>query len=199
MKKVKIKNRIAILLIITGIILILANTYIVNEKELIEKNSIDAFFIKQDNLNNKNKNTQNKIKSDRLINYIAILEIPKINLKKGIVSKNSKLNNVNQNIEIIMGDMPTSKNNILVLASHSGSSNIAYFNDINKLKKNDKIILYYKNKAYIYKIVNFYKTKKDYKLHINQNIKGKRIILTTCSNDNKSQLYYVGDLNYINN
>lgn len=33
-------------------------------------------------------------------NYIAILEIPSINLKRGLVDPNSKYNNVNYNIQI---------------------------------------------------------------------------------------------------
>ena len=36
-------------------------------------------------------------------NYIGILEIPKINLKRGFLDLNSKYNNVNYNITVIKG------------------------------------------------------------------------------------------------
>ena len=43
-------------------------------------------------------NTQSSPKKD---NFLAILEIPKINLKKGLYPLNSTLNNVNKNIEVL--------------------------------------------------------------------------------------------------
>ena len=39
-----------------------------------------------------------QVEPKKEINYVAILEIPKINLKKGLVDKNSKDNNVDKNI-----------------------------------------------------------------------------------------------------
>ena len=44
-------------------------------------------------------------------NYIAVLEIPKINLKRGLLPINDKNNNVNKNVEVLKNsDMPNVKN-----------------------------------------------------------------------------------------
>ena len=61
-------------------------------------------------------------------NYIAVLEIPSINLKRGLVDPSSKYNNVNYNIQIIdKSSMPDVVNGNLVLASHNGASYISFF------------------------------------------------------------------------
>ena len=60
--------------------------------------------------------------------YIAVLEIPKINLKKGLVDPLSSLNNVDKNIEILKPiEMPDRENHTFSLASHSGTSKVSYF------------------------------------------------------------------------
>ena len=51
-------------------------------------------------------NTTNEVDEEKSIvqeevNYIAILEIPKINLKRGLFEKTSPQNNVNKNIYIL--------------------------------------------------------------------------------------------------
>ena len=57
---------------------------------------------------------------------LAILEIPKIKLKKPLYKVGSKLNNVNKNIEVLHeSTMPNHENGSLILASHSGNSKIS--------------------------------------------------------------------------
>ena len=78
------------------------------------------------------------------------MEIPKINLKKGILAKEDKNNNVDKNVTILDYSVyPGEKGNIYI-AAHSGSGFHSYFNNIDKLKEKDIVNLYYNNKKYSY-------------------------------------------------
>ena len=74
--------------------------------------------------------------------YIAVLEIPKINLKRGFLDINSRYNNVKYNVTVIKGStFPGEPNNNLILAAHSGVCSICYFDKLfnfneNKTEKN---------------------------------------------------------------
>ena len=71
---------------------------------------------------------QKEEKQEINYDYIAVLEIPKINLKRGLVSTDSKYNNVNYNIKIVDGSlMPYVRNGNLILAGHNGSAYISFF------------------------------------------------------------------------
>ena len=65
--------------------------------------------------------------------FVAILEIPKINLKRGL----KKDSNVDEDITII--DYQRFLNNDIILASHSGNCSICYFNRLDELKNEDII------------------------------------------------------------
>ena len=66
--------------------------------------------------------------------YFMILEIPKIKLKRGLYGVNSYLNNVNSNLEILSSsNMPDTQNSNLIIAGHSGNSDVSYFKNLYKL------------------------------------------------------------------
>ena len=155
MKK-DIISRISILFIIVGIILKISNTVINDYKKVYdEKNA--RLIIKNIQSNDKvsllDKNKSNS--------YIAVLEIPKIGLRKGLFFPNSKNNNVSKNIAILKPiQMPSEKNSTFILASHSGTSDVSYFNDLYKLRYKDKVYVYYNNVKYKYMINDYYEEKK---------------------------------------
>ena len=96
------------------------------------------------------------------LNYVAVLEIPKINLKKGLYNYNSIYNDVDKNIEILDNSkMPNKENSILILASHSGNSSVSYFKNLDKLLNGDSVIVYYNNVKYYYRIIDIYLEKKN--------------------------------------
>ena len=106
----------------------------------------------------KKEQTPSKNKSTKATDnyYIGKLEIPKIGFSRGFVSKTSKDNNVDKNITVIKeSTMPDVKGGNLIIAGHSGTGPLAFFNDLYKLNKKDRIYVYYNNKKYAYKIVNF--------------------------------------------
>ena len=139
----------------------------------------------------------NKINySDNKFHYVAILEIPQIDLKLGLVDKNSNDNNVDKNIQILDGsEFPNKINTNLILASHSGTSKVSFFNDLYKLSIGDTIYIYYNNYKYKYELNNIYEIKKTGAVDIIRNKDKNTIILITCkNNDDNTQVIYIGYL-----
>lgn len=128
--------------------------------------------------------------------YLGILEIPKINLKQGFYEYLSKNNNVNKNIEVIETSlMPDNENSNLILASHSGNSNISYFKNLYKLKINDYAYIYYKGRQYVYRLSYKYDEVKDGLLSIRTKKNQVNLTLITCDKlDNHLQNVYVFSL-----
>lgn len=128
-------------------------------------------------------------------NYIAVVEIPSISLKKGLVSINDDANNVDKNIQILQGsNMPNIDNGILMLASHSGTGRVAYFRNLEKVKINDLVYIYFNGIKYLYKIVNTYHEIKDGSISVKRNINKTTLLLTTCSQEKGKQLVVISEL-----
>lgn len=106
--------------------------------------------------------------------YLGYLVIPKINMKLGFYDYESNLNDVNKNIELIN----TGISNTYLIAAHSGTGTLAYFNDLRYLEINDEIYLKFKNKTNKYKIKNISRKIKDGKIKISK--EENQIILVTC-------------------
>lgn len=141
-------------------------------------------------------NTKNKRKTIST-DYIGIIEIPKIELKKGFVNPFSIHNNIEENITVLNPVMmPDERNSTFLLAAHSGNSNISFFKDLSKLSISDEIYIYYKNRKYIYIIVSYYNEDKNGTIIIKDNIDIRKIVLTTCRSFDK-QLVYIGHLKEI--
>jgi len=150
----KFKLLIVILLIVSGIFINVYDLYVNYKANKLEEDSVDNYFVSEEKKQPVTEKRKEKEKQE-VIDYIAILEIPKINLKKGLVDPNSYMNNVNINIEILKPyAMPDQKESNLFLASHSGSSRVAFFDDLDLLSIDDDIYIYYKQKKYEYKIIN---------------------------------------------
>lgn len=130
------------------------------------------------------------------INYLAFLEIPKINLNQGLLPINSLYNNVNYHVEILkISDLPDKINGNFILAAHSGTSSIAYFRNLYKLKLDDLASIIYNNKKYTYKIVNIYNQTKKGSLNIYRDTNKTTLTLITCTKDDKTnQTVYILEL-----
>lgn len=128
--------------------------------------------------------------------YIAILEIPTISFKRGLVEINSKRNDVKYNVQIIKpSDMPNVTNGNLILASHSGSGYTAFFRNLYKLKIGDKSYVYYDNEKYTYEVIKIYEETKDGTIQIKRNQKETTLTLITCSQTNKkNQIVVISEL-----
>lgn len=146
-----------------------------------EKNSVE-----------KKEETTNNINTSE---YIGILEIPKIGLKRGFVDPKSIHNNVEENITILNPvSMPNEKNGNFILAAHSGTGSIAYFDKLYQLKIHDKIYVEYQNKVYTYEIVNIYQQPKNGTIKVYRDPKKSTMTLITCTNgNNKEQTVYIAN------
>ena len=146
--------------------------------------------------NNKNDSTNNSQTVKPQNNYIGTIEIPKINLKKGFVSPNSKYNDINYNVTIIEGfDYPDVKNGNFILAAHSGTGPQSFFKNLYKLSNGDIVKITYKNKVYKYEIKKIYTQKKQGYLTIYRNINKTTLSLITCTKDSKTlQTVYIAEL-----
>lgn len=140
------------------------------EKRQVEKKDIDK--------------TQSGPIGDEPIGYLTI---PIINVNNKLYEVTSKHNNIEENVTILKKSMNLNDNNsLLILAAHSGTGKIAYFNNLNKLKIKDEINITYYNNNFIFEISTIEEQPKNGYININQDNRST-LILTTCSPTNKER------------
>ena len=204
LKTNKKRARKYLLIIIIGILLILLGVssivynYYNNKKTDQNDNQLIKHFFKleqEDKTTVKEKTEKENIIRKKNNNYIAVLEIPKINLKRGLVDKTSFKNNVNKNIYILKETtLPDEQvNSHIILAAHSGNSHVSFFKNVKKLDMKDKIYFYYKNIKYIYEVSNKYEIRKTGTANIKLT-NTSDITLITCISGTNKQVVYVATL-----
>ena len=165
---------------------------------------VDTDYIEDDDNTSSNNNdndvtpkaptesVRDKIKKE----YIGYLEIDKINLKQGLVSKNSYYNNVKYNIQMLLtSDYPDKSLGNVILAGHSGTGYLAFFKNLYKLKIGDEAKVIYKGYVYTYKIVNIYNVPKIGTVRINRDVNKTCLTLITCTHNSKTeQTVYILEL-----
>jgi LPXTG-site transpeptidase (sortase) family protein len=192
-------------LVILGSLLILLSLSVLSYKLIVnsihqkqEDKGIEDFYKKEEiNKNIPSQITKEEIDTNKqnTINYIAILRIPKINLEKGLVDKNSKYNNINYNIMIHNdSDLPDVEGGNVILVSHSGNARISYFKYLDRLTLDDLIYFDYDSQTYTYKIYKIYDVDKIGKLSIQKEIKDSTITLITCRHNTNKQIVVIGRL-----
>jgi len=208
MQKIKRTNSkkslyfIGSLLIISSLSIIFIYHYNKTVNIQVENEAIEEFYkqetkVEFDSTEVENNSTQTETKKEEsnLYEYIAILRIPKINLKRGLVDKNSKYNDIKYNIMIHKSsDSPSEEGGNLILLAHSGNSNISFFKYLYKMKLDDIIYLDYNNNTYKYKLINIYDIEKNGKAPIRKNTTKSSITLITCRNNTNKQIVLIGEL-----
>jgi LPXTG-site transpeptidase (sortase) family protein len=147
-----------------------------------------AFFLSLIKIDSKESTTINTsfLLKKGIPNYITIeknigvLEIPKISLKQKLYPIDSSKNNIEENVTILKDNYP----NILVLAAHSGTGDIAYFNDLNVLETYDYIYLNYYNDNSIYEVKEIKRVPKNGSIRIPKSNENT-LVLTTCDPENR--------------
>ena len=159
-------------------------------KEEVEEIKVD---IDEEEIKEQPKQEEKKTSN---YNYIGVLEIPKINIKRGFLNIKDKGNNVNKNLQVIKGsDMPNVKNGNLIIAAHSGNSYISYFKNLHKLSNDDVTYVYFNNIKYTYKVAGKYDVEKNGKVTIHRDNKKNTLTLITCSQTDKTkQIVYILEL-----
>lgn len=163
-----------------------------------ENKAIDEFYQVEEQEEIIEEPKQEEVKEEKKeekINYIAILKIPKIKLVRGLVDRNSYLNNVKYNVEILKDSAsPEEQNGNVILAAHSGNARISYFRNLDKLVLGDDISLEYKSKTYKYKIVDIYLIEKTGKAEIVRNKNKNTLTLITCKHNTNKQIVIIAEL-----
>ncbi len=196
-KRYSILIYVGIFLSFLGISYLMYNYYENKKQDNLEKEMIEEFFEVEDEeeIIATETDEEQAIKTKVIVNYIAVLEIPKINLKQGLFDKNSTSNNVNRNIYMIKKTtLPDEQiNSHIILAAHSGNSYVSFFRNLKKLDIKDKVYFYYKGVKYIYEVSNKYEIEKTGTTELKQtNISD--ITLITCISGTNKQVVYVATL-----
>jgi len=201
-----IKNLIVILFIVLAFVLVIM--FFENKKVIVLSVFIillgfgyfGLYFYRyyNDNFNNKKaidafmNNDISSFTDDRY-SYNSILEIPSINLKRGILDMSSKYNDAKYNIELVKKE-----EDVIVLASHNGNSYNSYFGKLVNLGLGDVINYYDNGQVYEYIYSDTYEIKKNGYADIYRKNGEKAIILCTCKdNSSDGQIIFVGYLNKI--
>ena len=168
--------------------------------ENTEEKSLEQFYIKEEQIIDKNdKTTSDEVEKEKKTkvkyDYIAVLKIPKINLEKGLVEKNSKYNNINYGVQILKeSDSPDVINGNVILAAHSGTANISFFRNLDKLDLGDDAIIYYQGNTYNYKVVKKYDADKTGKINIKRDRNTSTLTLITCRHNTDKQIVIILEL-----
>ena len=195
-RKNKIIIIICLIIMVISIFIGLYPSLSKKEKEVKEDKLVQEFIDKNDDVKTTTKNEEKKEEKHVEENYLMVVEIPKINLRKGIYNINSKNKTVNKNIQIMKeSDMPNKDKGMLVLAGHNGNSRVSYFDRLNELNKEDKVYIYYANNKYTYEISNMYEAEKNGTITVKKEREKTVIVLISCKKNTKDkQLVYIGNL-----
>lgn len=181
---------LGIVLITCGFCILLLNKTTEIREEIKKNKSVEKYLI--------NQKTDVNIEPDNSVSqydYIGVIEIPSIDLKRGFLDKDSIYNDVNYNIEVLIdSDMPDIKNGNFILAAHSGNTMVSYFKNINNLSLNDDIYIYYNGHKYIYKVMNKYQIEKTGYANIVRNNNKNTLTLITCISNTNYQLVVICEL-----
>lgn len=199
--KKKFKSQFLIigsLSILVGISIIGYHIYSDYRLKNIEDNNIQEFFNEEQNEETIQEEVfvevENKKVDETNYDYIAVLEIPKINLKRGL-SQDKYYNNVNRNVEILKGStMPNISKGNFILAGHSGSGRVAYFRNLNKLTIGDISYIYYGGIKYTYKVNNIYDIEKTGTATITRDLNKTTLTMITCRHNTNKQIVIISEL-----
>ena len=136
-----------------------------------------------------------KVENTNINDYILVLDIPNLNLMRGVYDKDSKENDVNKNVKILKeSDLPDKINGNVILVAHSGTSNISYFKNLHKLVTNDIAYIHYAGKVYTYKLVNTYDIEKTGEAPIIRNSSKNTLTLITCRRNTNLQTVFIFEI-----
>lgn len=128
--------------------------------------------------------------------YLGVLEIPRIGLKRGFYGTDSKYNDIQYNVTMVVGStLPDVDKGNLILVAHSGDAYISFFAYLYRLNIGNDIYVTYNGKTYKYRIVNIYNVLKNGSVSIVRNYDKTTLTLITCTKDDSThQTVYIAEL-----
>ena len=186
--------------ILVGISIIGYHIYSDYRLKNIEDNNIQEFFNEEQNEETIQEEVfvevENKKVDETNYDYIAVLEIPKIGLKRGFYNVGNRYNNIEYNVTMVSGsNLPDVVNGNLILMAHSGDAYISYFAYLYRLNIGDMAYVTYAGRKYQYKIVNIYEVPKNGIVTIRRNKSRTTLTMITCTkNNDHTQTVYISEL-----
>lgn len=170
-----------------------SNESISDNTENRKKNTYDPDLVREEvkkleiEENEKNVNNSN---SDELLKnqqVIGIINIPTIDIEFPIVEGSNRAN-----IAVAIGHMKGTSvlggEGNCVLAGHHGGIYGVFFKNLEKLKKDDKVVLTDEyGKSYTYKVSKSFKVKPT-DVYVTDNLEGYNLTLLTCQDNGKNRL-----------
>ena len=201
-------SKVGFFFLIVGIIVFISTPLRILKEEVFEEMRLAIF---QKNINEDNNTTINNVNTENLevtvenkekeeendkkanYSYIGELSIPKIKLKRGFVSKESRYNNIEYNVTIANeADYPDVPLGNFILMAHSGNAYISFFDKLYKLQIGDEATVSYNANTYNYRLTNIYNQPKTGTVAIYRNPSIKTLTLITCThNDDYNQTIYI--------
>ena len=172
---------------ILGFYLIYNNAITKRNNESVEDYINDTSIVNVEEIKepiNEETETSNTQNSNNIA-YTAILEIPKINLKRGVVDSTKNFKSINYAISVDKNSNYPNELGNFILYAHSGNSYISYFRKLNQVDINDEVYVYYNGVKYHYVIENKYDIEKTGKAKVINLKDNKYITLITCNQDRK--------------
>ncbi len=170
---------ISIIIIVLGITYFIIQIYKYYHDKVQNDESVTAYI-----------NNDIEMVPEEKYKYASILEVPTINLKRGVLDINNEYNNAKYNIELIKED-----DNTIILAAHNGNSYNSFFGDLHTIELGDSILYYKDEIVYEYIYSESYDIKKNGYADIYRKDGEKSIILITCKdNTDDAQTVYIGYL-----
>lgn len=164
---------IIFLIVITNILCL----SIINNNTSVEPNIEDEYIV------------------DNSRDYLGIIEIPKLNLRRFFYGFDDERNTVDKNIMLIeKSNMPDKENGNIIFASHRGNSKVAFFDKLHLIEVGDEIIIYYNNRKYIYCYNNRYDAQKNGHIRIVRDLNKTALTLITCKKGTNKQTVFVAYL-----
>lgn len=175
----KLINILCVIIITLSCLILLINYFLINIDKTKNTKAVEAY------LTNKISDTYNE-----KYRYKALLEIPSINLKRGILDINNHYNKAKYNIELIKEEP-----DIIILAAHNGNYYNSFFRNLSSLELGETINYYKDGNIYKYIYSDSYEIRKDGYADIYYKKDNKSIILITCKdNTDDAQIVHIGYL-----
>lgn len=193
-------RKIGIILLVIGVFFLLSYFLYYGYKNKEEKENIELYIESTSvvEVEEQEEVIVEEVKEEKhdstfWVDYKAILEIPKINLKKGMVESTKNFSSINYAISIDKSSNYPDEEGNFILYAHSGNSKIAYFRNLNKLNVNDEVFVYYEGVKYNYQIINKYEIEKTGKMEVIRDSKRKLITMVTCISNTNKQVVLIGE------
>lgn len=186
-----------IIVVIIGIMIGVVPIFLEKEHTTEDNNKVNDYLENTSKVKEEEKeNVETPSSDNKEEEFLLILEIPKIGLKRGVYPLGSDQNTIEKNVAILKeSSLPQEVNGNVVLAAHNGTARISYFNQFHRLELNDIVYIYHEGIKYTYHIDEIYDVKKDGSVEISRDLNQNTLTLITCKKDtNDRQLVVVSYL-----